>query len=63
MATFAQYNSVVALRALSLMKKRLLADVKKYSEKKLDTFSAVILASNVFHGLVSNCNVDSLLVT
>lgn len=49
-STFAQYNSLIALNSLSQMKKRLTADVRKYSEKKLDTISAVILASNCFHG-------------
>ncbi|KAI1286738.1 hypothetical protein HDE_10420 [Halotydeus destructor] len=48
--SYAQYNSLLALEALSSMKKRLLADVTKYSEKKLDTLSAVILASNCING-------------
>lgn len=50
MSAYAQYHSYVALNALSIMKKRLVADVKKYSEKKLDAISAVILSSNCFHG-------------
>ena len=51
-SAFAQYHSFVALKALSLLKKRLVAEVRKYSEKKLDVISAVILTCNCLTGAV-----------
>jgi len=47
---YTQYYSYILLNALNLIKKRLLSEVKKYSEKKLDVLSAIILASNCIHG-------------
>ncbi|XP_054164766.1 WASH complex subunit 4-like [Oppia nitens] len=46
----AQYICCVILKMLSNVKTRLMADVKKYSEKKLDLLSAVILTSNCLNG-------------
>ncbi len=46
----AQYNCCIVLKMLSSTKNKLMADVKKYSEKKLDLCSAVILASNCLNG-------------
>ncbi|CAG2173816.1 unnamed protein product, partial [Oppiella nova] len=46
----AQYNCCVVLKMLSNTKTKIIADVKKYSEKKLDLLSAVILASNCLNG-------------
>lgn len=45
-----QYYSYHILDALNVTKIRLIAEVKKYSEKKLDVLSAIILASNCIHG-------------
>lgn len=45
-----QYYSYHILDSLTATKKRLIAEVKKYSEKKLDVLSAIILASNCIHG-------------
>ena len=46
----AQYNCCIALKILSSTKSKLMVNVKKYSEKKLDLLSAVILASNCLNG-------------
>ncbi|CAG2103931.1 unnamed protein product [Medioppia subpectinata] len=46
----AQYNCCVVLKMLSNTKTKIMTDVKKYSEKKLDLLSAVILASNCLNG-------------
>ena len=46
----AQYNCCIALKILSNTKSKLMANVKKYSEKKLDLLSAFILASNCLNG-------------
>ena len=53
LSSFNQYNCCLALNSLSLMKKRLVGDVKKYSEKKLDIISSVILCCNCLHGPLS----------
>lgn len=50
LARSAQFNSCRILSNLSTAKKRVLADCKKYSEKKLDSLSAIILAANCIHG-------------
>ena len=50
LAHLAQYNCCIALKLLSNIKSKLMANVKKYSEKKLDLLSAVILASNCLNG-------------
>ncbi|XP_053205801.1 WASH complex subunit 4-like [Panonychus citri] len=50
LARSTQYNSYLILGALTSCKKRLIGEVKKYSEKKLDVLSAIILGSNCIHG-------------
>ncbi|RWS17994.1 WASH complex subunit 7-like protein [Dinothrombium tinctorium] len=52
---YTQYCSFIALKCLTAMKERLLSETKKYSEKKLDMISAIILGSNCIHGpILSN---------
>ncbi|RWS27195.1 WASH complex subunit 7-like protein [Leptotrombidium deliense] len=50
LSRYTQYCSCIALKCLTTLKERLVSEVKKYSEKKLDVISAVILASNCIHG-------------
>ncbi|XP_015795193.1 WASH complex subunit 4 [Tetranychus urticae] len=50
LARSTQYYSYLILGALTSCKKRLISEVKKYSEKKLDVLSAIILGSNCIHG-------------
>ena len=47
-----QYNCCIILKILSSIKSKLISEVKKYSEKKLDLISALILACNCLNGPV-----------
>lgn len=53
-SAYTQYHGHLALKSLNGLKTRLVAQVKKYSEKKLDIISAVILLCNCLNGPVAS---------